>query len=293
MNDFSVIFPYEKAPVWEKYFGIGVNNLVNTGDYYCFPDDELLVKESDKEYRAYLGLLHWTRNVFKSNKEVVISFSRNSQDGVAKRGAKDIMSVEEFNSYNKDQPPLNMQIQHRFNVQKKYSRVDLTFKSESNLKMNIGWFFQDSSVFDFTIGTDVGVESISLRSLKKNQLFFSPTDKDIPIVYRKMSPFKTNMAVFEYACSKEDSLSFLSSSTNDILGYLNNKSEELINKELFAKNDILPHRNHGIGIEFTLQPGQIRKISYFKVFLSDWNQESDLIKLAQEKINEIERVECK
>lgn len=289
--DFSVVFSYANSPIWENYFGIGINDAANSGDYYCFPDDEVKIKSSNNiTQKAYLGMLYWNRIASIGTGQIKVEFIRKHTDGLAERGKLDIMPLSEFNSYDKQKLPLDMRVVHWFKASEPYSKVEIFLKSVANNPIQVNWKFQDSSVFDFSIGNDYGVESILSNGLAHNYQLISLNPAVFPIVFRDRSPRKENMAVFEWTCSKEFTNNFITDSSADL-----NKNlpySDVIQKAKYNKNSFSPHRNHGISFDLELAPGQEKSFYYYKVFLSKWENERELILMANQVIKKLLQKEC-
>lgn len=290
--NFSVVMSYANSAIWENYFGIGINDAANTGDYYCFPDDEVRINESNSTItqKAYLGMLYWNRILSLTPDQIKVEFVRKHTDGLAERGKLDIMSMSEFNSYDKQKLPLDMSVVHWFKATEPYSKVEVFLKSVANNPITVNWKFQDSSVFDFRIGTDYGVESILSSGLGYNHQLISLNPAVFPIIFRDRSPRKENMAVFEWTCSNGYISTFLSDGSTEF-----NKNlvySDVIQKGKYAKNSFSPHRNHGISFSLELAPGQEKSFYYYKVFLSKWETQRELLLMANQMSQKLLEKEC-
>lgn len=289
--NYTITIPYDQAPIWEKYFGIGVNNARNDGDYYCFPDDTAIIfKDQELVAEAYVGMLYWNRKISVSRDKIVVEFSRTSNDSIATRGEIDQISIERFNSYKKDLLPYSINVKHHFYPNRHYSRVDLLFKSELEIPTNMRWAFQDASVFDFNIGSDRGAESISTQGNLKNTFFYSKNNNIVPIVYRFMEPFRRNMAVAEYSCSNYRMFNFLS--IDNTLKTALPPRFEIHTGEVFQKDQGEPNRNHGLSFDIPISAYGTAKATYYKLFLSGWSTTQELVQQAKDTIQIIQETEC-
>ncbi|MBN8536952.1 MAG: hypothetical protein J0M15_07845 [Deltaproteobacteria bacterium] len=291
-NNFSIQIPYKESMIWEKYFGIGINNASNTGDFYCFPDDELIFTNLNTKTtsESYLGMLKWNRTEKIDSDQILINFDRNPNLLTFEHSTKDKMLIEEFKTYKKSIPPLDIKISHLFQLKKPYSKTSITLKSRSKEPGFFKWTFQDSSVFDFNVGTDRGVETISNDLQIKNQQFLSKNKNIFPITYRIMAPIHRNMAVFEWSCSKYLDYYFTSdspSSQNEV-----EFSDVLKLQNVYSKNENLPHRNHGLVFKGFIKPNEEIKLTYFKSIITDWENIDELKSKTDNLVNILKTKEC-
>ena len=241
--NYSVTLPYPHAPVWERGYSIGVNDAINSGDYYCFPDDLLSVrnKQATLLTKSYLGMLGWTRSIMQNRGALSVTFSRNPQSGIAQRGTLDIMSEKEFYSYEKDNPPVSIAIKHDFDVNKNYFPIEISLTSLSDERLTARYVFSDSPVMDFRIGSNRGMSSIILSNGLTDQYYYSTNKKnqqDIPIIYRKQTPYNNNLAAFNYSCDPTMNGHFLGGFDDDVASNISTR----IPTNVF-ENDIIKKAN--------------------------------------------------
>jgi hypothetical protein len=104
-----------------------------------------------------------------------------------------------------------------------------------------------------------------------------------------MNPQRKNLAIFEFSCS--ELLASYFSARRPLLETLE-KDTKLFLREKFQIADSLPHRNHGLIFQGAIAPNQTRTFTYYKVFVSDWKNEEDLLTRAQFIIQNISAKDC-
>lgn len=193
VQDFTITIPNEQNSIWEKYFGIGINDRFNTGDYFCFPDDKLVTLKNGQLKWFYLGFLVWKRAIYLDSVGRLIvefrydgplesnerSLQPHAQSGVKINfGDKDVF-------LNKKDGQVSLFKKYIFSTDKNVAQVELT-ATASDLK-DYYWIFEDASYMDFSIGNNFDVKSWSPKY-----------NNDSFIIKPKNSLINKEQVVFQY-----------------------------------------------------------------------------------------------
>lgn len=166
MKNFSITVPNIKNEIWEKYFSLGVDDRFSHGDYFCFPDDKILVLEnSGTRHWIYLGALRWTRTFSIVGKKLIVRFEYISKQGMnelmfqstAQNILKDNFSPRDRLEY--DFPGRLTKI-YEFETNRDHALVQIQTKLfASSLTSSYFWIVEDGAFMDFQVGTQLGVIS--------------------------------------------------------------------------------------------------------------------------------------
>jgi len=201
-KNFSITIPNDKNTIWEKYFSVGINDRFNSGDYFCFPDDNLLViEENGNVHWLYLGALAWKRVIQTDGPNLTIIFTydgplvpheRMKQDH-AIMTQKTYSVPEDFKLYGKNK--VQLEKKYSFNTQSGYSEV--TLKGKTNIHNKVAWVIEDAAYMDFQTNSTQGVrsfvqnkEQIGSFEIRKNDGPITPPF----IQYRLRAPANYNLA---------------------------------------------------------------------------------------------------
>lgn len=253
---FTVSIPYSRSSVWERQFGNGVNDIGNYGDFYCFPDDELTIFDKNGSFlsQSYLGMLRWNRLIEVNDKRISIKYKRGPGFGIAERGSIDKMSVEEYESYSKDEMDLEIQQEKLFWADKSYARVIQKIKSKANRELIFRWTYVDSAAQDFSIGTDRGVQTVTSKGLFSNQMFITndPYVNGFPINFRSRIPYRDDIASLEFSCDTLLESAFSGDlSPDEGIGEI----EPLDGRFMYFPNSDISHQTHGLMFSGTIPSG--------------------------------------
>lgn len=294
-GNYSVVLQYLGSPFSGNTWTVGVNGGMNMGDYYCYPDDVISLWDKDnKKMATYAGVMRWDRVTQMEAGRLTIALHRTPKSGFLPYEKFDGTPRAHFDSYPKDNLPLDIRIKHVFDVDRTYGEVAVRIKSLAPHPVRIRWTFQDSSVFDFKNGTDAGVRIMSLNEELRDSLYISTraTAGDNPIAYREIYPARANLAVMEhsnspflrgyfaggyYGIHQADSPVILDEVRPDSLQI----------RGAFNAQIAPPNRVHGIWFELALEPGEEKQFTYYKFFLSHWLSEESLRSSVKKSLAEI------
>lgn len=290
--NYSVILPYPDAQMWEVPWSVGINDVLSSGDYYCYPDDRVWIQDAKgNNFSAYVGMLSFRREIEKNENGLLVAFTRKHGDPMTRRGQLDRMPKDEFDGYARDDLPIDIEAKHQFFLDRNYGLVNLKLKSQSKVPIRLRWVFEDSAVFDFKYFGDEAVSTLILSSGEKNKEFRSsrsPINRDISINHMIRYPLLPNIGALDYSWSPYRGGSFLS-------GKYTKQSFETFPQNTITYGDAIPenqappHRVHGLWFDITLQPGETRHLEYAKLFLSGWYDREELKSWANKTIDQVER----
>ncbi|MBN8536954.1 MAG: hypothetical protein J0M15_07855 [Deltaproteobacteria bacterium] len=244
-TNLTITIPNENNMIWENYFGIGINDRNNTGDYYCFPDDKLLILYKNKEYWVYLGFLKWTRKINSSNNFLQVEFNYEGPLKISERVNQEHAQKTKEENFSKE-----IELSHKlftYNLKKIYF-FDLNSKSHSvkidatihkNLKpVDFMWIVEDAAYMDFKVGNFSNVHSLFNKS--KDHVYFKSSNNkftaDKLIQYRIRSPDQEDLASF-YS-SEEVNINYITDSyLQKFLESRNISSKVLFSNEKFLLQD--------------------------------------------------------
>lgn len=163
--NFSVTLPNSENQIWESSFGIGVNDRFNTGDFFCFPDDNLmLIDRKNHPYFLYLGALDWRRKIDLLGEELIVTFSYAGPLKMSHKMKQEhaiftqrvYSNPLDFVQFGKEF--VSLKKTYRFNLNNTFAEVEV----EGNLgveNLTVVWVVEDAAYMDFETNSSKGVFS--------------------------------------------------------------------------------------------------------------------------------------
>lgn len=205
VENFSITVPNINNPIWEKKFGLGINDRNNTGDFYCFPDDKLMFISGRNINWIYLGFLDWKLKIYSKGNSLIFEYSFNGPLQLDPSSAQaHARKVKEDNFGSKkllEMPDRTAKLtkKYTFNTHHSYAYVELS--GELSYDEKIYWIVEDASYMDFQLGNNMdvrsyfkGKENISLFRFSEHKL--SP---DKFIQFRTYQNYEKNLASYYYS----------------------------------------------------------------------------------------------
>lgn len=284
-NNFTVTLPNEHSTIWERPFGIGVNDRFNSGDYYCYPDDKLLFVHDGKMTWFYLGFLNWKRAVVDDGSRLKVSFeyvgSLKAGPHANRQTLNKVMPINfgEAKIEGKLNSIFKLKKTYYFNAAKRKAEVELSLTENIFGKYSLFWIVEDAAYMDFNVGNNADVHSVLDSGVDLTRFYFSNSGvqmKGIAQVRLRrggkenlISSYSGDNVNLYYALN--DYLAKYTVSHPD----LSEKLARLSDFE-FEKPEVGP-RVYGIGFKMSSTSNQIKK--YQMHFCS--NFEDSFIKAAQ------------
>ena len=181
LRNYSVHVPNQANPIWERYFAIGIDDRFSRGDYFCFPDDFVVIasdESGDDAYPIFLGSLPWTRVVEEDRDTLRIKFVYDGPIRMHER-AHLIHELTRGQSAQtplfRDKVTLHLEKTYIFKVSEASGTVAIQGRI-SGLKDPLAtWVLLDSAFLDFSIGSSQGVSIYNGRDV--NQEAFVSTKR--------------------------------------------------------------------------------------------------------------------
>lgn len=281
IQDFTITIPNDNNTIWEKYFGIGINDQFNTGDYFCFPDDKLVTLKEGQLNWFYLGFLKWKRIVYvDSMNRLNIEFRydgpleshERSLQPHAQSGIK--INFGDRNIFlRKNDGKVSLLKKYIFSTDKKVAQIEL-LATTSDIK-DYYWIFEDASYMDFSIGNNFDVKSWSPQY-----------SNDSFIIKPENSLIKDDQVVFQYRLRTGHSslASSIFSSHADLYYALPDYIPQFLSSTVKGSNMLFdnkfkkwqhPHPKSKVyGIGFRSKNGQIQNQFYNIYYLSNFKDPS-------------------
>lgn len=208
IKNFTITLPNISSKIWERSFGIGINDRTNSGDYYCFPDDKILILQNKIPNWIYLGLLDWKREILIHNDELIFTFkykgslkyTTNINQKHAKSVLNDNFGTDLFPL--KESPDIQLQLIKTYTFKPNNESADVTLSATIYNKLSnrftYYWIVEDAAYMDFTIGNNKEVKSFFEGKENLIKLDFDIKSFQLKkyIQFRTYPDTKRNMASF-------------------------------------------------------------------------------------------------
>ena len=185
-NNFAVTIPNPNNSIWERFFGIGVNDRFSTGDYFCFPDDKILLRNAfnNETKWIYLGGLPWKKETIESRDALTVRFHYEGPillgNHMSQENAQKLLHQFWPNGIPLPKNThLNLTKTYTFKTDRDYADVHLEGKIQTPRNYLSTWIIEDTAYMDFNINNPFDVKSLLNGEQNKGGI----------IVYEKNSSF--------------------------------------------------------------------------------------------------------
>ena len=279
LQNFSLTLPHLPGyPTWERYFGMGINDRFNTGDYFCYPDDVLYFSKGERRYRAFLGHLPWRRSVELRGPTLRLEY----------RYSGALQQVEDFQAHPHIQgesgqywsvpPGINVDLkkEYIFSTERTFADVRISGRIVGGAVSGAPlWVVQDAAYMDFKAGTSVDVHSFVAGKIDRGGVQAGPGSPLIQFRLRSSeaslaSYYQSQEAEISFVLPMDFSRSFLMNAVGDHTGWL---PESLRRFELARPN---PEEPWMFGLGFRFSANELHQKSFRMYFRDNFSSAAEL-----------------